>query len=506
MKQHYIIAGACLGGVILGVLVLRWELQQTRQVVREVASPDVPKSVENAVDRSVDQLNRQAARVTDLFSKADSVLGGDDANSPKGSGNPRDPVGRATDAAGQLGNQAAKLADGLLGGVLKPEHNDGSAQNSGSPAPLGRAVDSLGQIGRQATQAAEGLLKPPAQQPTNPKRRPAAAGNGDNETDPAEARPRSAQEDDSLDSTGPPPAKNNNRKRQVDTPADGDNQTAGEAEPAPARPRPAGSGGRGSDNPLPGPFGALPGGDLLGRALDASNSLTKSGDAVGQQLLGLSLEEERQWGRQLHQQVLQEHRTVTSATLKSRLAKLATPILASKRRDLKYTITVLDDDEVNAFSLAGGYIYLHKGIVKAAADDNELQFVLGHEIGHIDLGHCARQLTYAARASQVGGPAGNIVGILHNLLTRRYSQDMEFEADDYGYRACRAAGQSRDDALSFISHFDGYVNRGSSGPQAADAADQNIVQRLESHFHTHPPTKERLRRLEAIRIDSEDRR
>ena len=57
----------------------------------------------------------------------------------------------------------------------------------------------------------------------------------------------------------------------------------------------------------------------------------------------------------------------------------------SHRPHLKYTFTVLDGDEVNAFALPGGYIYITRGIMAYIQNEAELAAVLGHhEIGHVN--------------------------------------------------------------------------------------------------------------------------
>ena len=43
---------------------------------------------------------------------------------------------------------------------------------------------------------------------------------------------------------------------------------------------------------------------------------------------------------------------------------------------------VLDDDEVNAFTPGGGYVYIHRGLMNYLGSEAELAGVLGHEIGH----------------------------------------------------------------------------------------------------------------------------
>jgi len=64
----------------------------------------------------------------------------------------------------------------------------------------------------------------------------------------------------------------------------------------------------------------------------------------------------------------------------------STPIPAtwgsSQLKVFRYTFKVVDDKDVNAYSLPGGFIYVHKGLIDAVHSDDELAGVLAHEISH----------------------------------------------------------------------------------------------------------------------------
>src|SRR5437016_6445578 len=47
-----------------------------------------------------------------------------------------------------------------------------------------------------------------------------------------------------------------------------------------------------------------------------------------------------------------------------------------------YSFKIVDDKDVNAYSLPGGFIYINKGLLDAVRSDDELAGVLAHEIGH----------------------------------------------------------------------------------------------------------------------------
>jgi Zn-dependent protease with chaperone function len=280
----------------------------------------------------------------------------------------------------------------------------------------------------------------------------------------------------------------------------GDRDTSGNSDASgdPAEPNGRDSSDAGSRGPN----------DLIGGLLNLSRGATKAGDQFGQRLFGLSADEESEWGQRLHEQIIDENEVVKNRALAKRIARIAAPLLSARqRREIDYTFTVIksEDEDINAFSILGGYIYLHTALIDFVKNDQELQTVLAHEIGHVDLGHCTQHLTYSVRASQLASPAaGDMVGILHGIISRPYTKDQEFEADAYGFRAVIAAGQTRQQALAFPRRMGQYL-KDHEMDEPADAKDeQTLAGRINRHFQTHPPLDERISRMEAIDVDSPD--
>jgi Zn-dependent protease with chaperone function len=288
-------------------------------------------------------------------------------------------------------------------------------------------------------------------------------------------------QDDRLGTNDPTSKEPQNRNDRAD---------GGSAEKPPARGASHSAGATHAD-PLSG---------LADRAFDIAGKLTESADNEGQQYLALSPEEERQWGTRLHEQLLEQQEVSHDAAMQRRVERLAKPLVAQVHRDVRYTFTILQSDDINAFSMAGGYVYVNRGLMEFATDDAELQFVLGHEIGHVDMSHCSRQLTYVARASQIATPAaGAIAGVLHDLLSRSYTKDQEFEADAYGLRAIQRAGLTSDPAISFLRRLGKNMEeQKGSASSSANSPVGKMVERIGNHFRTHPPVEERIRRLEDL--------
>jgi Zn-dependent protease with chaperone function len=293
-----------------------------------------------------------------------------------------------------------------------------------------------------------------------------------------------------------PPA--GDRKPAATPPTDRGN---GAAAPPQTGPENRGTENRGTDNRGAGPLGAVDG------VLNAANRSAKVVDDFGQSFVKLSVEDEKRWGKKLHEKVLAKHEVVHSAATAERIRKLAAPLIANLLRpEIEYTFTVLksDPDDLNAFSIPGGYVYLHSAVLDFVRADEELQFLLGHEIGHVDLEHCAKKLAYGARVSDLTAPQlGDAVGTLHHFLSRPYRQDEEYDADYYAFVALIDAGRTRDQTLACTRRFDEYLRKKSGeaapdGKQPSPGLFSAVMNKAQDHFSTHPPYQERLRRLEAI--------
>ncbi len=106
------------------------------------------------------------------------------------------------------------------------------------------------------------------------------------------------------------------------------------------------------------------------------------------------------------------------------------------------TFRVYNSPDVNAFAVASGDVRVYAGLMDLLTDD-ELLFVIGHEIGHIKLGHSkekmrvalatqaaieglsAHEMTAKVARSQIGSLAAEIVNA-------QFSQTEETASDEYG--------------------------------------------------------------------------
>jgi predicted Zn-dependent protease len=195
----------------------------------------------------------------------------------------------------------------------------------------------------------------------------------------------------------------------------------------------------------------------LGAALTgcATNPVTGKSDVVT-----MSAAQEVEIGRKMHPQILQEYGRYADEELQAYVNDVGQRIAAkSHRPDLQYTFTVLDGEEVNAFALPGGYVYITRGIMAYLNSEAELAAVLGHEVGHITARHAVRQQTGAAAAgigaTLVGiltgsGDLASVANLAGTALVRGYGRDMELEADAIGAEYLDRLGYSPEAMIDVV--------------------------------------------------------
>lgn len=165
-------------------------------------------------------------------------------------------------------------------------------------------------------------------------------------------------------------------------------------------------------------------------------------------------------GQQMHPQVLQQYGAYDDPKIQAYVNEIGQRLAAkSHRSNLKYTFTVLDSDEVNAFATPGGYIYITRGIMAYLNSEAELAAVIGHEIGHVAARHAVRQQSQSSIAGvgaiAVGiltgsGDLANLTGEAATALVRGYGRDMELEADRIGAENITAIGFSSENMVDVV--------------------------------------------------------
>lgn len=130
-----------------------------------------------------------------------------------------------------------------------------------------------------------------------------------------------------------------------------------------------------------------------------------------------------------------------SSPYAKRLAKMVKGLDSEDGTKLNFKVYLTKD--VNAFAMADGTVRVYSGLMDKMSDD-EVRFVIGHEIGHVKLGHTkkAMQLAYASSAARkAAAGSGNAVAaelssselgaFAEAVANAQFSQSQESDADSY---------------------------------------------------------------------------
>lgn len=202
----------------------------------------------------------------------------------------------------------------------------------------------------------------------------------------------------------------------------------------------------------------------------------------------ISPDEEWQMGQQLEQDVNQQVRLVNDRTLTSYVSRMGQRIVGeTPMADRRWKFHVVADDQVNAFNIPGGHVYVHTGLIKRAGNASELAGVLAHEISHGVSRHATEQLSKRQGLSLGAGVLlGSDPSTLERLATQiaasgavaKFSRNDEREADALGIRYMYEAGY---DPRGLASMFEKLLAERERSPSA-----------LGQFFSTHPLTSERI--------------
>ncbi len=205
----------------------------------------------------------------------------------------------------------------------------------------------------------------------------------------------------------------------------------------------------------------------------------------------ISVQQEIELGNQYAAQLAEELPLIQDAEIQRAIEEVMEPIWAQTRRpELAWSVRVVNSSVVNAFAVPGGHLYVNRGLIDAANHYDELAGVMGHEMGHVDLRHSAKQMG-TANATQTG------LGVAFVLLGREPSGA---EGAAIGVAAGAAFAKfSRDDERESDRAAVGYLTRAGINPEGIarmfetlGSLRQSNPGALEQFFASHPMPQDRV--------------
>ncbi|MFC1675064.1 Maf family nucleotide pyrophosphatase [Candidatus Omnitrophota bacterium] len=231
---------------------------------------------------------------------------------------------------------------------------------------------------------------------------------------------------------------------------------------------------------------------ILGLCFSLSACSTEYNIVTGkEELYYYSTDREVQIGRSIAKQIQEdkEAELAEDPLIQERVEDIGKRIAAvCGRKDIDYHFIVLEEDEVNAFALPGGFVYIYRGLIDKIENDDQLACVIAHEIGHIVARHSIKKLQAITGysilriltvAAPQGAQIGNAADLAFASIITGYAREDELLADRLGTRYAKMAGYDPRAMIDFLEKLQEINRRKPLRPK--------------SYFKTHPYVPDRIR-------------
>ncbi len=205
----------------------------------------------------------------------------------------------------------------------------------------------------------------------------------------------------------------------------------------------------------------------------------------------ISEEKEVQIGKQYATEIDRTAKFIKDPVVTEYVNRIAQNLARNSDLQIPLTVKVLDNPEINAFALPGGFLYVNSGLILAADEEDQIAGVMAHEIAHVAARHWASQMTKQTILSYamlplmftpmsypvyMGVSEAMNFGIPMAFL--KFSRADEAEADYLGIQYMYKAGY---DPNSYVAFFGKILQDERRQPGSVP----NI-------FADHPPTPDRI--------------
>ena len=211
---------------------------------------------------------------------------------------------------------------------------------------------------------------------------------------------------------------------------------------------------------------------------------------------GVSTQQEVEIGSQYAAEINRQLPLVSNAQVTSYVNQLGRQIARQGGRGLNYTFYVVNSDQVNAFAVPGGYVYVNRGLIERVSNMSELAGVLAHEIGHVEQRHGIEQmermqranlvlnLAYVLMGRQQSSAEGTLINVGGTAVFAKFSRDDENEADQSAVPLLIRSGINPN---GLVTMFQKLVALQRTQPSA-----------LTTWFSTHPTNESRISHTQAV--------
>ncbi len=231
----------------------------------------------------------------------------------------------------------------------------------------------------------------------------------------------------------------------------------------------------------------------------------------------MPVSDERRLGDEMDREARREFVVMRDELTEDYVSRIGQEIVrAAGPQPYDYHFSVVEEDEINAFALPAGHVYVHTATILKARNVSELAGVIAHEVGHVVRHHVTQnyqrqqttgalyQLGVLTALLLGGGFAAGIAnlggGLAATTYVNSFSRDAENEADAFAVEILPRAGY---DPQGLVDFFQTLINDGGGGGG------------VPSFLSSHPATAERIQHTseliaalphrDGLRVDDEGR-
>lgn len=182
----------------------------------------------------------------------------------------------------------------------------------------------------------------------------------------------------------------------------------------------------------------------------AAGSCATNPETGSHHVVFTSVKGEQENARRIHEEIVKFYGIYQDQALQDYITMVGTRVARNTPiANWDFKFFVLDDDSLNAFTIGGGYVYIHRGLLPYLNSEAELAAVLGHEIGHDVARHPARSQAHGvmlgvgalATAILTGNAAlAEMADLGATVWMQGYGREEESEADRLGLEYAAKSG------------------------------------------------------------------
>jgi beta-barrel assembly-enhancing protease len=161
-----------------------------------------------------------------------------------------------------------------------------------------------------------------------------------------------------------------------------------------------------------------------------------------------------QSGRSYAEQVEATSKLITDPIIAEYVNAIGQMLVRNSDAEVQVTLKIIDAEEVSAFSLPGGSVFIDSGLILATDNEAELAGVIAHEIAHLAACHAAQEIAREELTDAASTPLiFRIVfrRAIRNTIFLKPTRSFETEADSLSVQYLYKAGYDPAALPSFLA-------------------------------------------------------